>query len=180
MAVSGGWNRPPMPRSEGTEALFNRARALAAHININTSGVRSSVGGASDGNFAAALGRPVLDGLGALGAGAHARTEHATISGMVDRAALSAAILTSLASDAFSDSQEGSAEVVPEIPLNFGGGPVDPLRAFWSSLTLLAVTFLGGSPLRALCGVFGRCSFYQFLTRQNPAWSVTPASMVIH
>jgi glutamate carboxypeptidase len=102
VAVSGGWNRPPMPRSEGTVALFNRARALAAHINIDLQ--ETSAGGASDGNFAAALGRPVLDGLGALGDGAHARTEHATVSGMLDRAALSAAIITSLASDDFSGS----------------------------------------------------------------------------
>jgi glutamate carboxypeptidase len=91
--VDGGWNRPAMARSAGTAALYERARALAAGLGFDLREV--SVGGASDGNFAAALGRPVLDGLGAVGDGAHARREHATVSGMVERATLTAALLTS-------------------------------------------------------------------------------------
>ena len=57
----------------------------------------TSVGGASDGNFAAAMGRPVLDGLGAVGGGAHARHEHVSIAGMIDRGAVAAGVLTALA-----------------------------------------------------------------------------------
>jgi glutamate carboxypeptidase len=82
-----------MARSAGTAALYERARSLAADLGFDLREV--SVGGASDGNFAAALGRPVLDGLGAVGDGAHARSEHATVSGMVERATLTAALLSS-------------------------------------------------------------------------------------
>jgi glutamate carboxypeptidase len=56
-----------------------------------------AVGGASDGNFVAALGLPVLDGFGAVGDGAHARHEHISIAGMLERTALAAAVLTTLA-----------------------------------------------------------------------------------
>jgi glutamate carboxypeptidase len=93
--LDGGWNRPVMARTPAIAELFQRARALAAQLGIDLQ--ETAVGGASDGNFAAALGRPVLDGFGAVGAGAHARDEHATVSGMVERAALAAAFLTSLA-----------------------------------------------------------------------------------
>ncbi|MCW2900706.1 MAG: peptidase [Streptosporangiaceae bacterium] len=93
--LDGGWNRPVMARTPAIAELFERARALAAQLGIDLE--ETAVGGASDGNFAAALGRPVLDGFGAVGAGAHARDEHATVSGMVERAALAAAFLTSLA-----------------------------------------------------------------------------------
>ncbi|MGW0810359.1 M20 family metallopeptidase [Nonomuraea sp. NPDC002799] len=96
--VSGGWNRPVMERSPGTGLLFERARVVAAELGVDLR--ECSVGGASDGNFAAALGRPVLDGLGAVGAGAHARHEHVSVDGLVERAALTAALLTALAADA--------------------------------------------------------------------------------
>ncbi len=92
--VEGGWNRPVMERTPGVAALFDRARSLAATLGVDLR--EAAVGGASDGNFAAALGVPVLDGFGAVGAGAHARDEHATVSGMVERAALAAAVLASL------------------------------------------------------------------------------------
>lgn len=92
--VDGGWNRPAMERSTSIGALFQRCRALAARLGLELE--ETAVGGASDGNFAAALGRPVLDGLGAVGAGAHARDEHATVSGMVERTVLAAALLTDL------------------------------------------------------------------------------------
>ncbi|WP_269044520.1 hypothetical protein [Paenarthrobacter sp. Z7-10] len=58
----------------------------------------TSVGGASDGNFAAALGLPVLDGLGAVGGGAHARSEWISIDGMMQRTALAAGVLAKLGS----------------------------------------------------------------------------------
>jgi glutamate carboxypeptidase len=93
--LDGGWNRPVMARTPEIAELFERARAVAGRLGIDLQ--ETAVGGASDGNFAAALGRPVLDGFGAVGAGAHARDEHATVSGMVERAALAAAVLASLA-----------------------------------------------------------------------------------
>ena len=93
--LDGGWNRPVMARTPAVAALYERARSLAATLGIDLR--ETAVGGASDGNFAAALGVPVLDGFGAVGAGAHARGEYATVSGMIERAGLAAALLASLA-----------------------------------------------------------------------------------
>ncbi|MFE9960197.1 M20 family metallopeptidase [Micromonospora sp. NPDC005299] len=93
--VDGGWNRPVMARTPGIADLFARARGLAAQLGFELREI--AVGGASDGNFAAALGLPVLDGVGAVGSGAHARDEHATVSGMLERAALAAGLVSSLA-----------------------------------------------------------------------------------
>lgn len=91
ITVSGGWNRPVMQRTEKTAAMFQRAAEVASALDLDLR--EASVGGASDGNFAAALGLPVLDGLGAVGAGAHARNEWVSISGMLERAALAAGLL---------------------------------------------------------------------------------------
>ena len=91
----GGWNRPAMERSPGIAALYALARAAAAQLGVDLA--ETAVGGASDGNFAAAMGRPVLDGLGAVGAGAHARHEHVSVEGMVERAALAAGVLAAFA-----------------------------------------------------------------------------------
>jgi glutamate carboxypeptidase len=94
--VRGGWIRPVMERGPGTARLFALARSVAQEMGIDLR--ECSVGGASDGNFAAAAGLPVLDGLGAVGAGAHARHEHVSVSGMIERAALTAGLLRALAS----------------------------------------------------------------------------------
>jgi glutamate carboxypeptidase len=84
--VLGGINRPPLVRTVETGELFEDARRLAADIGYDLR--EGSVGGGSDGNFIAALGVPVLDGLGVDGAGAHAEHEHIIISDMPRRAAL--------------------------------------------------------------------------------------------
>ncbi|MGR6320100.1 M20 family metallopeptidase [Micromonospora soli] len=93
--VDGGWNRPVMARTPAIADLFTRAQGLARQLGFELREI--AVGGASDGNFAAALGLPVLDGVGAVGSGAHARDEHATVSGLLERGALAAALVTSLA-----------------------------------------------------------------------------------
>ena len=95
VAVTGGWNRPVFERTVEVARLFELARDCAAALGLDLR--ETSVGGASDGNFVLAAGVPVLDGLGAVGAGAHARTEHATVSGMLERAALTAGVLVALA-----------------------------------------------------------------------------------
>ncbi len=92
---TGGWNRPVMERSDGIAAVYVLARAAAAKLGVDLA--ETAVGGASDGNFAAAMGRPVLDGLGAVGAGAHARHEHVSIEGMIERAAVAAGVLAAFA-----------------------------------------------------------------------------------
>jgi glutamate carboxypeptidase len=84
--VSGGINRPPMPRSENNIALYEHARALAAELGFELKD--EVVGGGSDGNFIAAMGVPTLDGLGVDGAGAHAEHEHIVIDDIPRRAAL--------------------------------------------------------------------------------------------
>ncbi|KTR06998.1 M20 family metallopeptidase [Curtobacterium luteum] len=96
LEVTGGWNRPVMQRSAAIASLFETARAVASDHGWEAEEI--AVGGASDGNFAAALGLPVLDGLGAVGDGAHARHEWVSIDGMVQRTALAADLITRLAS----------------------------------------------------------------------------------
>jgi glutamate carboxypeptidase len=93
--VRGGWNRPVMERGPANGAVYELARSAAAQLGVDLA--ETAVGGASDGNFAAALGRPVLDGLGAVGGGAHARHEHVSIAGMLERAAVAAGVITAFA-----------------------------------------------------------------------------------
>jgi glutamate carboxypeptidase len=94
--VTGGLDRPPMPES-ASSTLFAVASVAAAAVGLGAiSGV--SVGGGSDGNFTAAIGVPTLDGLGAVGGGAHADHEHVLVDTMVDRSRLVAAIITHLTS----------------------------------------------------------------------------------
>ncbi|MFD4987679.1 2-dehydropantoate 2-reductase [Streptomyces sp. NPDC058374] len=93
--VSGGWNRPVFERTAQVAELAELARGCAASLGWELR--ETAVGGASDGNFVVAAGVPVLDGIGAVGSGAHARTENTTVSGMVERAALTAAVLATLA-----------------------------------------------------------------------------------
>jgi len=84
--MRGGINRPPLVRTAETGELFEHARLLASDIGFDLQ--EGSVGGGSDGNFIAALGVPVLDGLGVDGAGAHAEHEHIIITDIPRRAAL--------------------------------------------------------------------------------------------
>jgi glutamate carboxypeptidase len=89
--VAGGINRPPMERTRGTVALYRRARELAADLGFQLD--EASTGGASDGNFTSALGIPTLDGMGAVGEGAHARHESVLLEHLPARTALLAGML---------------------------------------------------------------------------------------
>lgn len=91
VTVKGGINRPPMERSDGTVRLFEQARAFATEIGIALK--EASTGGGSDGNFTAALGVPTLDGMGAVGEGAHAAHESVLRDHLVPRTALLAAMI---------------------------------------------------------------------------------------
>jgi glutamate carboxypeptidase len=92
--ISGGMNRPPMERTAGTVRLFEIAREIAGSIGLALE--ESSTGGGSDGNFTSALGLPTLDGLGALGEGAHAVNESIVIEQLPIRTAVLAGLLQSL------------------------------------------------------------------------------------
>ncbi len=83
LEITGGLNRPPLQPSS-TEALYKRSEKVAASLGMSPLGC-AEVGGASDGNFAAAAGAQVLDGLGAVGGGAHAPHEWVKISSMQER-----------------------------------------------------------------------------------------------
>lgn len=89
--IAGGINRPPMERTAGVAALYAQAAAIARDLGWKLGEV--AVGGGSDGNFTAGLGIPTLDGLGAVGDGAHAPHEHILISELPRRAALVAALI---------------------------------------------------------------------------------------
>ena len=94
--VSGSFNRPPLERTPGVAALFQLARRLAKPLGLALQ--EASVGGGSDGNFTGALGVATLDGLGAVGEGAHSREEHVIISELPRRSALLAHLIASVAS----------------------------------------------------------------------------------
>ncbi|MBD3940535.1 M20 family metallopeptidase [Microbacterium sp. NEAU-LLC] len=96
--VRGGVNRPPLEAAASAE-LFARAQVLAAALGLEPlSGV--SVGGASDGNYTAGIGVPTLDGLGAVGGGAHAEHEHVLIDELEPRTRLVAALVADLVANA--------------------------------------------------------------------------------
>ena len=92
--VSGGINRPPLERTEAVIALFEKARQIAAMVDFDLG--EAQVGGASDGNFLAALGIPIMDGLGISGDGAHAAHEHIHADDIATRGTLIAGLLASV------------------------------------------------------------------------------------
>ena len=91
LEVSGGINRPPLERTAKIVKLFNQAQRLGTEFGLSLQ--ETSVGGGSDGNFTAALGVPTLDGLGAVGEGAHADNESVLISQLAPRTALLARLI---------------------------------------------------------------------------------------
>ena len=94
LTIDGDENRPPLEPASSAE-LFARAARLGAELGLgDLQGV--TVGGASDGNFTAAEGCPTLDGLGAVGDGAHAESEYVVVSEMAPRVALLAALVDEL------------------------------------------------------------------------------------
>jgi glutamate carboxypeptidase len=109
LEVLGGPNRPPLERKM-SEDLYQRASELAASLGLSP--LREiSVGGGSDGNFTAGVGTPTLDGLGAVGGGAHADDEHVVVSEIAPRTALLTALLADLL----------------EGPADLSARPADPL-----------------------------------------------------
>ena len=94
LEVTGGLNRPPMERTAGTVALFRRAATMAAGLGFQLQ--EAATGGGSDGNFTSALGIPTLDGMGAVGEGAHAERESILLEALVPRTALLAAMIGGL------------------------------------------------------------------------------------
>jgi glutamate carboxypeptidase len=91
LEVTGGINRPPMERTDGVAALYGKAVTIARELGWKLG--EAAVGGGSDGNFTAGLGIPTLDGLGAVGDGAHASQEYVLISELPRRAALVASLI---------------------------------------------------------------------------------------
>ncbi len=92
LIVEGGLSRPPMEEGPVTLEPFRRAREIGEELGLTLTADGS--GGASDGNFSAALGIPTLDGLGAVGDGAHSEDEYILIPSLPERAALLAALLS--------------------------------------------------------------------------------------
>ncbi len=95
LTVTGGFDRPPLERTAGVIRLFETAQQVAREMGLALT--EGSAGGGSDGNFTAALGVPTLDGMGAVGDGAHALHEHVEIDELVPRAAVIAGLLARLA-----------------------------------------------------------------------------------
>jgi glutamate carboxypeptidase len=93
LEIRGGFNRPPMERKMSA-ALYAKARTLSMELGITLG--EAFVGGGSDGNFTAALGMPTLDGLGAVGEGAHSSRENIVVRSLAERAALLAGLITNL------------------------------------------------------------------------------------
>jgi glutamate carboxypeptidase len=98
LTIKGGFERPPMERTAAVAGLFTRASEVASSLGRELR--EGPAGGGSDGNFTAALGVPTLDGLGAVGDGAHAAHEHVDVTALPWRAALIAGLVASLRSSA--------------------------------------------------------------------------------
>ncbi|HEY1909540.1 MAG TPA: M20 family metallopeptidase [Vicinamibacterales bacterium] len=96
ITVDGGFDRPPLERSDLVARLYKQARDVARELGQDLA--EGGTGGGSDGNFTAALGIPTLDGLGAVGDGAHALHEHVEMASLTDRAALVAGLIARLGS----------------------------------------------------------------------------------
>jgi glutamate carboxypeptidase len=94
LAIKGGINRAPLERTAGVVKLFHHAQEIATRLGFELG--ERSVGGASDGNFAAAMNVPVLDGLGVDGDGAHAAHEHILVQDIAPRTALLAGLVATL------------------------------------------------------------------------------------
>jgi len=94
VAATGGFDRPPLERTPAVVRLYNEASSVARELGLDLP--EGATGGGSDGNFTAALGIPTLDGLGAVGDGAHALHEHVEIGSLADRAALLAGLIARL------------------------------------------------------------------------------------
>jgi glutamate carboxypeptidase len=92
--VRGLGDRPPLERTKAVRKLFGHAQSLMKEVRLMLG--EASTGGGSDGSFTAALGVPTLDGLGAVGDGAHSPREHVLIRALPERAALLAGLLASL------------------------------------------------------------------------------------
>ncbi|MCW2850959.1 MAG: glutamate carboxypeptidase [Nocardioides sp.] len=103
--VLGGPNRPPLEQAMST-ALLERARRLAGELGLPEL-TAVAVGGASDGNFTAGVGTPTLDGLGAVGGGAHADHEHVLVEPIASRTALLARLVSDLLAEPFRTTNDG-------------------------------------------------------------------------
>jgi glutamate carboxypeptidase len=102
--VNGGINRPPL-EEWASSPLFERAQLVAAQLGLPEL-TRADVGGASDGNFTAGVGVPTLDGLGAVGGGAHADDEHVLVDRLADRTVLLRALIEHLLTTSWPPNQE--------------------------------------------------------------------------
>lgn len=91
VSVEGGFDRPPMENDAQMQATFQRAKEIAGAYGLTLRA--SGTGGASDGNYTAAIGTPTLDGLGPVGDGAHSERENIVIADLPRRALLLAALL---------------------------------------------------------------------------------------
>ena len=98
LELEGGLNRPPMEPTPESMELFELARSVALDLGFDSQ--PGKVGGGSDGNFTAALGVPTLDGLGAVGSGAHQKSEHVAKKDLSIRMALLSELLVRLTHDA--------------------------------------------------------------------------------
>lgn len=95
LEITGGINRPPMERSAGTVALFETAKGIAQTMGFALT--EAATGGGSDGNFTAGLGIPTLDGMGAVGEGAHAPHESFLLKDLEPRTVLLAEMIAAQA-----------------------------------------------------------------------------------
>jgi glutamate carboxypeptidase len=118
LEISGGPNRPPLAASSSA-ALFALASSIATELGLAPL-ESAPVGGASDGNFTAGVGTPTLDGLGAVGGGAHADHEHVLVDALPGRAALLAALIDTLLTAGLATGEAEAVGLGAEGPATWG------------------------------------------------------------